>query len=51
MDGTYRFCRDLGMVNIVTKTDSYPIPRIYDCIDKIVNAKYVTMFDLLKDYW
>ena len=33
------------------KTDSYPIPRIDDCIDKIGNAKFVSKFDLLKGYW
>lgn len=38
-------------MNSVTKTDSYPIPRIDDCIDKIGNAKFVSKFDLLKGYW
>lgn len=32
-------------------TDSYPILRIDDCIDKIANAKFVSKFDLLKGYW
>ena len=31
--------------------DSYPIPRIDDCIDKIGPAKFVSKFDLLKGYW
>lgn len=34
-DGSYRFCTDFRKVNAITKTDSYPIPRIEDCIDKI----------------
>ena len=34
-----------------TKTDSFPIPRIDDCIDKVGNSKYVTKFDLLKGFW
>lgn len=50
-DGTYRLCTDFRKVNSVTKTDSYPIPRIVDCIDKIGNAKFVSKFDLLKGYW
>ncbi|MCU7801257.1 MAG: reverse transcriptase, partial [gamma proteobacterium symbiont of Lucinoma myriamae] len=50
-DKTYRMCTDYRKVNSVTKTDSYPIPRIDDCIDKIGSAKYVTKFDLLKGYW
>lgn len=50
-DQSYRFCTDFRKVNNVTKTDSYPIPRIDDCIDKIGQAKYVSKFDLLKGYW
>ena len=50
-DGTYRLCTDFRKVNSVTKTDSYPIPRIDDCIDKIGSAKFVSKFGLLKGYW
>ena len=50
-DKTYRFCTDYRKINAVTKTDSYPIPRIDDCIDRVGQAKYVTKFDLLKGYW
>ena len=50
-DGTYRLCTDIRKVNSVTKTDSYPIPRIDDCIDEIGSAKFVNKFDLLKGYW
>ena len=50
-DGSYRMCTDYRKVNNVTRTDSYPIPRIEDCIDKIGNAKYVSKFDLLKGYY
>ena len=48
---SYRLCTDYRKVNGVTKTDSFPIPRIDDCIDKIGKAKYVTKFDLLKGFW
>ena len=47
-DGTFRMCTDYRKVNSVTKTDTFPIPRINDCIDNIGHAKYVTKFDLLK---
>ena len=50
-NGTYRMCTDYHKVNSVTKTDSFPIPRIDDCIDKVGNSKYVTKFDLLKGFW
>ena len=35
----------------MTKTDSFLVPRMDDCIDNIVQAKYVTKFDLLKGFW
>ena len=44
-------CTDYRKVNSVTKTDTFPIPRIDDCIDNIGQAKYVTKFDLLKGFW
>ena len=50
-DGTYRMCTDYRKLNNVTKADTYPIPRIDDCIDKIGTAKYVSKFDLLKGFW
>ena len=50
-NGTCRMCTDYRKVNSVTKTDSFPIPRIDDCIDKVGNSKYVTKFDVLKGFW
>ena len=50
-DKSFRFCTDFRKVNSLTKSDSYPIPRIDDCIDKVGKAKYVSKFDLLKGYW
>ena len=50
-NGTYRMCTDYRKMNSVTKTDSFPVPRIDDCIDKVGNSKYVTKFDLLKRSW
>ena len=38
-------------LNAVTKSDSFPIPRIDDCIDKIGHAKFVSKLDLLKGFW
>ena len=50
-DGTLRMCTDYRKVNSVTKTDSFPVPRMDDCIDNIGQAKYVTKFDHLKGFW
>jgi hypothetical protein len=38
-NGTYRMCTDCRKVNSITKTDSFPIQRIDECIDKIGNLK------------
>ncbi|XP_071950797.1 uncharacterized protein [Antedon mediterranea] len=50
-DKSYRFCTDYRKVNAKSTTDSYPIPRIDDCIDRVGSAKFVSKFDLLKGYW
>ena len=50
-DGTYRFCTDFRQVNKVTKSDSYPIPRVDDCVDRVGDTKFVSKLDLLKGYW
>lgn len=50
-DGTSRFCTDYRRVNTLTKADSYPMPRMEDCLDRVGNAKFVTKLDLLKGYW
>ena len=50
-DGTLHFCTDFCKLNALSQTDSYPLPRIEDCIDRIGSSKYVTKMDLLKGYW
>ena len=50
-DGSYRFCTDYRKVTSLTTSDSYPITRIDDCIDKIGQSKFITKIDLLKGYW
>ena len=50
-DKSFRFVTDFRKVNTVTKNDSYPIPRIDDCIDHIGAASFVSKFDMVKGYW
>jgi transposase InsO family protein len=50
-DKTFRMCTDYRKLNAVTKSDSFPMPRIDDCIDKIGHTKYISKFDLLKGFW
>ncbi len=45
------FCTDFRRVNAITKPDSYPLPRMEDCVDRVGNAAFVTKIDLLKGYW
>ena len=45
------FLANFRRVNSVTKPDSFPIPRLLDSIDRIGNAKYISVFDCLKGYW
>ncbi len=46
-----RFCTDYRRVNVLTRPDSYPLPRMEDCVDQVGSAKFVSKFDLLKGYW
>lgn len=50
-DNTPRFCSDFRKVNSITKPDSFPLPRIEDCVDQVGSARFVSKFDLLKGYW
>ena len=50
-DKSYRLVTDFCRVNEVTKTETYSIPRVDDCIDKVGKAVFVSKFDLMKGYW
>ena len=50
-DGSYRMCTDYRKINANSKTDTFPIPRIDDCIDRVGKARFVTKFDLLKGFY
>lgn len=50
-DGSPRFITDYRKVNAVTVPDSYPLPRMEDCVDNLGTAKFVSKLDLLKGYW
>ena len=49
-DSGFRFCTDFRKVNDKTKSGSFPIPRIADCIDQNGNGTFVSTFDMLKGY-
>ncbi|XP_068209105.1 uncharacterized protein [Palaemon carinicauda] len=45
-DGQFHTCVDYRKVNANTKNDSFPLPRIEDCLDRIGPAKFITKLDL-----
>lgn len=51
VDGTVRFCIDYRRVNALTKTDTYPLPRLEDCVDQIEVFRFITKIDLKKGFW
>ena len=50
-DGSLRFCVDYRKLNCQSKIDPYPMPQIDDLIDRIGQAKFLTILDLAKGYW
>lgn len=50
-DGSLRFCVDYRRLNAVTVRDSYPIPRMDECIDSVGEAKLFITLDANSGYW
>lgn len=50
-DSTYCFCTDYRPVNGFKKADSFPLPLIEDCVNRVGSAAFVTKLDLLKGLW
>ena len=47
-DGSFRMGTDYLKLTLVTKSGSYPLPRIEDIFDNVGSAKYVSKADLFK---
>ena len=50
-DGSLRLCVDYRKLNSVSQSDMYPMPRIYELIDGLSQAKFISMFDLTRGLW
>lgn len=48
--GKVRFYIDFRQGNVLTKTDTYPLPRVDDSVDQIEIATFITKVDLVKSY-
>jgi len=45
-DGSVRFCVDYRKLNLLTKKDAYPLPRIDRCLDTLAGSVWYSTFDL-----
>ena len=50
-DGSLRFCIDYRRLNTLTIRDSYPIPRMDECIDSLGDATVFSTLDANAGYW
>jgi transposase InsO family protein len=50
-DGSLRFCVDYRRLNAITVPDTYPLPRMDECIDSLGDAAIFTTLDCNSGYW
>ena len=50
-DGRVRWCIDYRKLNKVTKKDSFPLPRIEQCIDTLSGNVWFSTLDMTSGYW
>ena len=50
-DGSLRFCIDYRHLNLVTKPDVFPLPRLDDLLDQLGQSKFFSTLDLASGYW
>ena len=54
-DGGTRLCVDYRKVNQVTKFDAYPMPRVEEVLEEVLEevgpAEFITTLDLAQGYW
>ncbi|XP_073713213.1 uncharacterized protein [Misgurnus anguillicaudatus] len=49
--GAWRFCVDYRKLNLVTKKDAFPLPRIEDSLAGLTQSPWYSTLDLASGYW
>jgi hypothetical protein len=50
-NNSLRFCIDIRRLNAMTTKDSYPLPRVEDCLRSVGNAQFLSNSDIRSGYW
>ena len=50
-DGSLRFCIDFCHLNARTKKDAYPLPRMQETMESMVDARHFSCMDLKSGFW
>ena len=50
-DGKVRWCIDYRKVNAVTVKDSFPLPKIEECLDTLAGNSWFSTLDMNSGYW
>ncbi|KAL7824866.1 hypothetical protein SRHO_G00343640, partial [Serrasalmus rhombeus] len=50
-DGSWRFCVYYCRLNAVTRTDSYPVLRVDDTLERLAGSDWFSSLDLRSGYW
>jgi hypothetical protein len=50
-NSSLRFCIDFRRLNVMITKDSYPLPRVEDCLKSVGNTQFLSSLDLRSEYW
>ena len=50
-DGSWHFCVDNRHLNVATRQDAYPLPRIDESLDALAGSRFFSTLNLTSGYW